>query len=184
MLYPPIEPYRHGMLDTGDGHQVYWELCGNPDGKPAVFLHGGPGSGSSPLHRQLFDPAPVQRAAVRPARLRPLDARMPAWRTTPPGTWSPTSNACAPRSWARTRWLVFGGSWGSTLALAYAQNAPGSRRRADRCAGSSACAAPKLRWYLPARRVGALSRLLWEDYLAPDPAGRAGRPGRRPITAA
>ena len=55
-LYPEIEPFDSGMLDVGDGHQVYWELCGNPKGKPAVFLHGGPGSGCSPDHRRLFDP--------------------------------------------------------------------------------------------------------------------------------
>src|SRR5947208_11092493 len=55
-LYPPIEPYEAGLLDVGDGHRVYWELCGNPEGKPAVFLHGGPGGGFSPQHRRLFDP--------------------------------------------------------------------------------------------------------------------------------
>src|ERR1700754_3195980 len=55
--YPPIEPRDSGMLDVGDGHSVYWEVCGNPKGKPAVFLHGGPGGGISPIHRQLFDPA-------------------------------------------------------------------------------------------------------------------------------
>src|SRR5690349_4285137 len=54
-LYPEIEPYKSGHLDTGDGHQIYWEMCGNPEGKPAVFLHGGPGSGCSPKHRRLFD---------------------------------------------------------------------------------------------------------------------------------
>src|SRR5690625_798665 len=55
-LYPSIEPYDSGMLDVGDGHRIYWELCGNPAGKPAVFLHGGPGAGCSPDHRRLFDP--------------------------------------------------------------------------------------------------------------------------------
>ena len=55
-LYPPIEPYAHGMLDVGDGHQIYWEECGNPSGKPAVFLHGGPGGGLNPKVRRLFDP--------------------------------------------------------------------------------------------------------------------------------
>ena len=55
-LYPNIEPYDHGMLDVGDGHQVYWETCGNPSGKPAVVLHGGPGSGCSPGSRRPFDP--------------------------------------------------------------------------------------------------------------------------------
>ncbi len=54
--YPEIEPYEHGMLDVGDGHEVYWEVCGNPNGKPAVFLHGGPGGGCSPAQRQFFDP--------------------------------------------------------------------------------------------------------------------------------
>ena len=56
-LYPEIEPYKSGHLDVGDGHSLYWELCGNPAGKPVVFLHGGPGGGSSPDHRRQFDPA-------------------------------------------------------------------------------------------------------------------------------
>ncbi|HEX5336421.1 MAG TPA: prolyl aminopeptidase, partial [Propionicimonas sp.] len=57
VLYPPIEPYAHGMLDVGDGQQLYWEECGNPDGKPAVFVHGGPGGGVIPGYRRFFDPA-------------------------------------------------------------------------------------------------------------------------------
>ena len=56
-LYPPIEPFESGLLDVGDGHQVYWERCGDPRGAPAVFLHGGPGAGCSPTQRRLFDPA-------------------------------------------------------------------------------------------------------------------------------
>src|SRR4029453_4912793 len=56
-LYPPIEPYASGMLDVGDGQQIYWEECGNPPGKPVVFLHGGPGGGIQPKVRRLFDPA-------------------------------------------------------------------------------------------------------------------------------
>ena len=56
-LYPPIEPYATGMLDVGDGQQIYWEECGNPSGKPVVFLHGGPGGGIQPKVRRLFDPA-------------------------------------------------------------------------------------------------------------------------------
>src|ERR1700738_1491920 len=55
-LYPNIEPYDHGMLDVCDGHQLYWEICGNPAGKPALVLHGGPGSGCTPGHRRFFDP--------------------------------------------------------------------------------------------------------------------------------
>lgn len=56
-LYPPIEPFAHAMLDVGDGHRLYWEQCGNPDGRPAVVLHGGPGTGCSPRLRRWFDPA-------------------------------------------------------------------------------------------------------------------------------
>ncbi|MEO6704107.1 MAG: alpha/beta fold hydrolase, partial [Jatrophihabitantaceae bacterium] len=55
-LYPPLEPYQSGRLDVGDGHRLWWEACGNPAGKPALVLHGGPGSGCSPWMRQLFDP--------------------------------------------------------------------------------------------------------------------------------
>ena len=55
-IYPEIEPYEHGLLEVGDGNQMYWETCGNPQGKPAVVLHGGPGSGCTPWHRRLFDP--------------------------------------------------------------------------------------------------------------------------------
>jgi proline iminopeptidase len=75
-LYPEIEPYDHGMLDVGDGNRVYWETCGNPRGKPALVLHGGPGSGSAPYFRRLFDPAAYrivlldQRGAGGPPRTR------------------------------------------------------------------------------------------------------------------
>jgi proline iminopeptidase len=55
-LYPPIEPYEHGLMDVGHGHQVYWEECGNPEGKPALVIHGGPGSGATPGWRRYFDP--------------------------------------------------------------------------------------------------------------------------------
>ena len=73
-LYPEIEPYAHGMLDVGDGQRVYWETCGNPNGKPALVLHGGPGSGCTPWQRRLFDPERVPRRAVRSAQLRPQHA--------------------------------------------------------------------------------------------------------------
>ena len=68
--FPPIEPYDSGMLDVGDGHEVYWECCGNPEGKPALFLHGGPGSGFSPGQRRFFDPERLPHRALRSARLR------------------------------------------------------------------------------------------------------------------
>jgi proline iminopeptidase len=121
-LYPPIEPFESGMLDTGDGHQVYWERCGNPKGKPAVFLHGGPGSGCSPEHRRLFDPAKYcvtlfdQRGCGRSTPHASLDANT---------TWHLVADIERLREMSGAqRWLVFGGSWGSTLALAYAQRYP------------------------------------------------------------
>ena len=121
-LYPPIEPFEHGLLDTGDGHQVYWERCGNPAGKPAVFLHGGPGSGCSPDHRRLFDPDAYcvtlfdQRGCGRSTPHASLEANT---------TWHLVADIEKLREISGApRWLVFGGSWGSTLALAYAQTHP------------------------------------------------------------
>jgi proline iminopeptidase len=125
--YPEIEPYEHGMLDVGDGQRVYWEICGNPDGKPAVFLHGGPGSGCTPGHRRGFDPDAY--------RIVLFDQRG-AGRSTPhagdPATdlaANTTHHLIADIELLREhlgiqRWLVSGGSWGATLALAYAQRHP------------------------------------------------------------
>ena len=121
-FYPPIAPFEHGMLDTGDGHQVYWERCGNPRGKPAVFLHGGPGSGCSPDQRRVFDPSQYcvtlfdQRGCGRSTPHASLDNNT---------TWHLVADIEKLRVLAGVeRWLVFGGSWGSTLALAYAQQRP------------------------------------------------------------
>ena len=123
-MYPEIEPHDCGMLDVGDGNRVYWEICGNPDGKPAVVLHGGPGSGCTAWHRRLFDPAAY--------RLVLFDQRG-CGRSTPHAgavdtdlTTNTTSHLVADIEQLRwhlgiERWLVFGGSWGSTLALAYAE---------------------------------------------------------------
>ena len=72
-LYPPIEPYDHGLLDVGDGNLVYWETCGNPAGKPAVMVHGGPGQGCVPTCADVR-PGTLPGCAVRPARLRPQQA--------------------------------------------------------------------------------------------------------------
>jgi proline iminopeptidase len=121
-LYPAIEPYQTGRLDTGDGHSVYWELCGNPQGKPVVFLHGGPGGGCSPDHRRLFDPARYrillfdQRGCGRSTPHASLDNNT---------TWHLVDDIERLRvlTGADT-WQVFGGSWGSTLALAYAEAHP------------------------------------------------------------
>ena len=121
-LYPPIEPYETGMLDVGDGHTLYWERCGTPGGKPAVFLHGGPGSGCSPKQRQQFDPAKYdvllfdQRGCGRSTPFASLEDNT---------TWDLVQDMERLRETAGIdKWMVFGGSWGSTLSLAYAQTHP------------------------------------------------------------
>jgi proline iminopeptidase len=121
-LYPPIEPYKTGFLDVGDGHTVYYERCGTPGGKPAVFLHGGPGGGISPDHRRLFDPSRYdvmlfdQRGCGRSTPHASLQANT---------TWHLVGDIERLRQIAGVeKWLVFGGSWGSTLALVYAETHP------------------------------------------------------------
>ena len=121
-LYPEIEPYESGMLDVGDGHALYWERCGTPGAKPAVFLHGGPGGGSSPAHRRQFDPARYdilvfdQRGCGRSVPFASLEANT---------TWDLVADIERLRKMCgHERWQVFGGSWGSTLSLAYAQTHP------------------------------------------------------------
>jgi len=122
-LYPPIEPYRTGSLDVGDGHSLHWELCGNPDGKPVVFLHGGPGGGASPNHRRQFDPEGYhilvfdQRGCGRSTPFASLHANTTAHLVEDIEKLRQQVMGCE-------RWQVFGGSWGSTLALAYAQAHP------------------------------------------------------------
>ena len=125
--YPEIEPFEHGMLHVGDGQLVYWEACGSPDGKPAVVLHGGPGSGCTPGLRRYFDPDAYriilfdQRGCGRsvPSAGDPTTAL----------TANTTHHLIADIERLRThlgieRWLVFGGSWGATLSLAYAEGHP------------------------------------------------------------
>ena len=121
-LYPPIEPFDSGMLDVGHGHSLYWERCGTRGAKPAVFLHGGPGSGCSPKQRRQFDPALYdvllfdQRGSGRSTPFASLEHNT---------TWDLVGDIERLREMAgQNKWLVFGGSWGSTLALAYAQTRP------------------------------------------------------------
>ncbi len=125
--YPPIEPYDSGMLDVGDGHSIYWETSGNPEGKAAVGLHGGPGVGTSPGRRRWFDPVRY--------RLIQFDQRG-CGRSTPHAadlstdlSTNTTHHLIADIERLREhlgveRWLVWGASWGVTLALAYAERHP------------------------------------------------------------
>ncbi len=126
-IYPKIEPYDRGMLDVGDGHRLYYEQSGNPQGTPVVFLHGGPGAGSNPAHRRFFDPEFYrivifdQRGAGRSRPFASVESNT-------------TDHLVDDIERLRTHlnihsWLVFGGSWGSTLALVYAL------RHTERCRG-------------------------------------------------
>jgi proline iminopeptidase len=126
-MYPEIEPYEHGMLDVGDGNLVYWEVCGNSEGKPVVCLHGGPGTGCSPGMRRQFDPQAY--------RIVLLDQRG-SGRSRPHASEygtdlsvNTTAHLVADVERLREhlgieRWMVFGGSWGATLGLRYAQSFP------------------------------------------------------------
>ena len=122
-LYPEIQPYQTGMLDVGDGHNLYWELSGNPEGKPVAFLHGGPGGGSSPEHRRQFNPEKYkilvfdQRGCGKSKPYASLDHNT---------TWDLVEDIEKLRTQVSKveKWQVFGGSWGSTLSLAYAEKYP------------------------------------------------------------
>jgi proline iminopeptidase len=127
MLYSDIEPYDQGMLDVGNRNLIYWEVCGNPRGKPAVVLHGGPGSGCTPGLRRFFDPSAYrivlfdQRGCGRSIP----HASDPAVDLNANTTQHLLRDIERLRQHlAIERWLVFGGSWGSTLALAYAEQSP------------------------------------------------------------
>lgn len=169
-LYPEIEPYDHGMLDVGDGHRVYWELCGNPEGKPVVFLHGGPGGGCTPTQRRLFDPAKYrillfdQRGCGRSTPYASLEANT---------TWHLVADIERLRTMIGVdKWMVFGGSWGSTLALAYAETHP-ERVSELVVRGIFTLRRAELLWYY---QEGAswIFPDKWERYLAPIPPEERG----------
>jgi proline iminopeptidase len=125
--YPPAEPYDRGLLDVGDGNLVYWETCGNPDGKPAVMVHGGPGQGCVPNMRRMFDPERYRAVLFDQrgcGRSRP-HASDPATSLR----HNTTDHLVADLERLREhlgidRWLVTGGSWGTTLGLVYAERYP------------------------------------------------------------
>jgi proline iminopeptidase len=144
-LFPEIEPYSTGMLDLGGRHAMYWEQSGNPRGEPVLFLHGGPGAGAAAAHRRFFDPS-YYRIVI-------FDQRG-AGRSTPLGELhdNTTPHLIADIETLRghlgiERWLVFGGSWGSTLALAYGETHP------ERCSsfilrGIFLCRRSEIDWFL------------------------------------
>ena len=138
-LYPAIEPYRQDRLKVGGGHEIYFEECGNPDGKPVLIVHGGPGGGCNSTMRRYHDPARYrimlfdQRGCGRSLPHASLEANT---------TWHLVADMERLRTHLRIeRWQLFGGSWGSTLALAYAQSASRRASASSCCAASSCCGA-------------------------------------------
>jgi proline iminopeptidase len=167
--YPPIEPYATGMLDVGDGNLVYWEECGNPEGKPALVVHGGPGSGTAPWSRRFFDPERY--------RLIQFDQRN-CGRSTPhasdPATdlrHNTTHHLIADMELLREHlgidnWLLYGGSWGSTLILAYAQAHP---RRVSEAVIAAVTTTRRSETEWLYRGVGRFFPEEWERFLAGAP---------------
>ena len=144
-LFPPVEPHASGMLDLEGPHRMFWEESGNPRGVPVVFLHGGPGAGSSAVNRQFFDPA-FYRIVVYDQR--------GAGRSQPLGCLENNTTPALVGDLERLRehlaidrWVVFGGSWGSTLAIAYAEHHP-ERCRALVLRGIFLCRKSEIDWFL------------------------------------
>jgi proline iminopeptidase len=170
MLYDPIEPYETGKLAVSPLHTLHYEVCGNPAGTPVVFLHGGPGGGTVPDHRRFFDPAAY--------RIVVFDQRG-AGRSTPHAaleentTWDLVADIERLRAHLQVdRWVVFGGSWGSTLALAYAETHP-ERVRALVLRGIFLCRPWEIRWFYQ-EGASAIFPDRFAEYLAPIPAAEHG----------
>jgi proline iminopeptidase len=168
-LFPAIDPLRHGMLQVDALHTIYWEEVGNPNGIPVVFLHGGPGAGLSPAHRRFFDP---QRYRVI------LFDQRGAGKSLPLGECRNNTTALLIEDIERLRamfgieqWLVFGGSWGSTLALAYGQAHP------ERCLGFVLrgiflCTQTEIDFFLDGARW--FHPEVYEEFVAPIPPEERG----------
>ena len=168
-LYPEIVPYNTGMLNLGGRHRMYFEESGNPHGVPVLFLHGGPGAGAAPAHRRFFDPAHY--------RIVIFDQRG-AGRSTPLGELADNTTPLLIADIEKLRemlgieaWLVFGGSWGSTLALAYAEAHP------QRCTGLILrgiflCRKSEIDWFLYGLRN--IFPEAWQAFAGPIPEAERG----------
>jgi proline iminopeptidase len=164
-LYPAIEPRRSGWLRVSPLHEIYWEESGNPRGKPAVFLHGGPGAGADPRARRFFDP---RRYRIVVFDQRGCGRSRPHASLEDNTTWDLVADIERLRRHLDIeRWLVFGGSWGSTLALAYAQKHP---RRVSELVlrGIFMLRDAEIRWFYQ-EGASAIFPDRWEDYLAAIP---------------
>ncbi|WP_406319211.1 prolyl aminopeptidase [Streptosporangium sp. NBC_01639] len=169
-LYPPTEPYDSGLLDVGDGNQIYWEVSGSPEGKPVVMVHGGPGGGCTPGHRRQFDPQAYRIVLFDQrncGRSRP-HASDPAVSLEHNTTWHLVADMERLREHLGIdRWMVFGGSWGSTLSLAYAQTHP-DRVTELVLRGIFMLRPFELRWFYQ-EGASLIFPDVWESYVAPIP---------------
>jgi len=164
-LYPVSAPYDTGTLDVGDGHVIYWERHGRKGAKPVVFLHGGPGGGITPIQARLFDPELYdillfdQRGCGRSTPHAGLEANT---------TWHLVADIERLREMVGVdRWQVYGGSWGSTLALAYAETHP-ERITELLLRGVYTLTRPELDWYYQFG-VSEMFPDKWEAFVAPIP---------------
>ena len=175
MIFPDVEPYDRGMLEVGDNNSIYWECSGNPKGRPAVFLHGGPGSGSTSSGRRFFDPD-VYRIVLLDqrgcGRSRPLVTKSSQLQT------NTTSNLVHDLESIRDhlaidRWRMLGVSWGSTLALAYAQRYP-NRVTSIVLGAVTTTSSREVDWIT--RDVGRIFPREWERFVSHIPASLQGMP--------
>ncbi len=169
-LYPPVEPFRTGRLRVSDIHEIYYEESGNPTGKPVVFLHGGPGGGSDPKQRRFFHPNRYrivnfdQRGCGKSTPHACLDGNT---------TWDLVADIEALRAHLGIeKWQVFGGSWGSTLALAYAETHP-DRVTELVLRGIFLVREQEIAWFYQ-RGASALFADAWEKYVEPIPEPERG----------
>ena len=164
-LYPPIEPYNQGKLKVSDLHTIHYEESGNPDGKPVIFLHGGPGGGIAPMYRQYFDP---QQWRIVIFDQRGCGQSTPYAELRENTTWDSVEDIEKLRQeLGIDRWVVFGGSWGSTLSLAYAQTHP------ERCKGLILrgifmLRPSEIRWFYQ-EGANHIYPDAWQEYLKPIP---------------
>ncbi|CAF4223855.1 unnamed protein product, partial [Adineta steineri] len=169
-LYPEIQPYKTGMLKVSDIHTLYYEEVGNPSGKPVVFVHGGPGGGSVSSDRQFFDPEAYriilyhQRGAGDSTPHACLEENT---------TWDLVEDLEKLRKHVNVdKWVVFGGSWGSTLSLAYAETHP-ERVKALILRGIFCCRRKELLWFYQ-EGASMIFPDAWDKYLEPIPVGERG----------
>jgi proline iminopeptidase len=169
-FYPPIEPNNKGFLKVSDIHTLYWEECGNPQGQPVVFLHGGPGGGIAPDLRRFFDP--------KAYRIILFDQRG-SGQSTPNAelrentTWDLVKDIETLREMFKIdKWVVFGGSWGSTLALAYAITHP-NRVKGLILRGIFLCRPSEIKWFYQ-EGASQIFPDVWDEYLKPIPENERG----------